>query len=177
MGLFFEILSSINNPQQRGSVSHLEYFLNTVNQLSANRGVNPSQMQKIMSTLGSLLRPVLKQQQSLASGGLESLMNQVIGANGNVATLPSLIPPQEQQQMVEKIAQTSELSTTQIETALPILISGVISLLNMGASQPGIPGGENQILNAFLNADKDSDVDLGEVMKFASRLLNPYQAA
>ncbi|MFB2898805.1 hypothetical protein ACE1CI_38315 [Aerosakkonemataceae cyanobacterium BLCC-F50] len=176
MGLFFEILSSLNNPHQQGSVSQLEYFLNTVNQLSANRGVNPSQMQKVMSTLGSLLRPVLKQQ-SLAGGGFESRMNHVIGANGNVATLPSLIPPQVQQQMVEKIAQTSELSTTQIETALPILISGVISLLNMGASKPGIQGGENQILNAFLNAEKDSDVDLGEVMKFASRLLHPYQAA
>lgn len=177
MGLFFEILSSINNPNQQGNVSHIEYVVNTVNQLSANRAVDASKMQSIMSTLGNLLRPVLQQKRSLADSDLESLMNQVIGAGGNVSALPSLIPPQVQEQMIQSIAQTSQLNTNQIQTALPILISCVINLLNMGASKPGFQGGRNQVLNAFLDADKYSEVDLGDVMKFATRFLNSSQAA
>jgi len=177
MGLFFDILSSINNPNQQGNVSQLESVINTVNQLSTNYGIDASKMPSVISTVGSLIRPVLQQQKSLPGGSLESLLGQLIGASGNAAALQSLIPPQVQQQMVEAIGQITGLSANQIQTALPTIISSVVSLLNMGASKSGIEGSGNQILNAFLNADKDSDVDLGDVMKFSSRFLNPPQAA
>ncbi|MGA9377270.1 MAG: hypothetical protein WBV73_00590 [Phormidium sp.] len=177
MGLFFEILSSINNPNQQGSVSQLETILNTVKQLSVNWGFDTSQIQSLMSTLGSLLRPVLQQQDSLSGGSLESIMRQFMGAGASVAALESFLSPELQEKMVQTIAQTTGLSPNKIQTALPTLIFSVISLLNMGASKPGIQGGGNPILIAFLNADKDRDVDLGDAIKSATRFLNPPQAA
>lgn len=175
MGLFFDILSSINNPNQQGSVSQLESILNTVNQLSANHGVDASQIQSVMSTVGNLIRPVLQQKNSIPGVGLESLLGQFMGAGGSAMALQSLLSPEVQQQMVQAIANTTGLSPTQIQAALPTLISAVMSLLNMGATKPGIQGGGNPLLTAFLDADKD--VDLGDVMKFANRFLNPPQAA
>ncbi|OKH40575.1 DUF937 domain-containing protein [[Phormidium ambiguum] IAM M-71] len=177
MGLFFDILSSINNPNQQGNVAQLESIMNTVNQLSATYGIDASQIQTVMSSVGNLIRPVLQQNTSLTGGGGDNLLGQFMGAGGSAIALQSLLTPEIQQQMVQVINQTTGLSPNQIQAALPTLISTVMSLLNMGASKPGIQGGGNPLLNAFLDADKDGDADLGDVMKYAGRFLNPPQAA
>ena len=175
MGLFFDILSSINNPDQKGSVSQIESVVNTINQLSATYRIDSSQMQSIISTVGGLIRPVLQQQKSLPGSNLESLMSQLIGAGDSAAAMQSLVPPQIQQQMVEAITQTTGLSADRIKAVLPTIIFSVISLLNMGASKPGIQGSGNPILNAFLDADQNNSVDLADVLKFGNRFLNPPQ--
>ncbi|WP_413281278.1 hypothetical protein [Floridanema evergladense] len=151
--------------------------MNTVNQLSANYGIDPAKMQNVMSTVGSLIRPVLQQQKSLPNGNLENFINQAINAHGNTTVLQSLISPQVQQQIIQAITQITGLSANQVQTILPTIVASVASLLNMGAIKPEIQDGGNQVLNVFLNAEKDQDVDLGDVIKFSSRFLNPLQAA
>ena len=70
MGLFFDVLSAINNPNQNANVDQLSSVAGSVQQLASQHGVEPSAMQGIVSGLGGALRPALQQQ--AAGGGLEA---------------------------------------------------------------------------------------------------------
>ena len=74
MSLFFDVLSSINNPNQGGSVEQLGQITNTVNELSKTNGLNPSAMQGIMSSLGPLLRPALQEQMQGGDNNILEIM-------------------------------------------------------------------------------------------------------
>lgn len=173
MGLFFDVLKSINDPNQQGSISQLESITNTVQNLAANQGIGTNQAQSLMAALGGALSPALLQQQRLAGGSqLETLINQVGGMGNGTSALQALFPPQVQQQLAQGIAQKTGLSTNQLLTMLPTLLPAVMGLLNMGASTSNQPG-SNALLNAFLDADRSGNTDLGDVWKFANRFLNP----
>lgn len=181
MGLFFDVLSSINNPNQQGSVDTLSTILQTVQQVTGGNGVDASASQGILSVLGGITRSALQQQQgTVGAPSLEGMLGQLaggaLGGAGGSAALQSLLPPGLQQQAVQAIAAKTGLNPTLIQTMLPSLISTVLGFLNMGAPAPGSRG-TNPLLSAFLNSDNDSDVDMGDVLKFAGRFLNPPSAA
>ena len=170
MGMFFDVLSSINNPDQNGSVAQLENLANGVKQLTANQGVDTSTMQSVFSAAGSLLGPRLQKQHSNLPGGadLGGLVGQLTGSGAPATALQTLFPPQVQQQLIQGIAQKTGLNAGMIQAMLPTVLSSVAGLLNMGASSK--PGATNPLLSAFLNGGSN---DLGDVFKFASRFLNP----
>jgi uncharacterized protein YidB (DUF937 family) len=170
MGLFFDVLSSINNPNQQGSVAQLETLTNTVQQAASEQGIGASQLQGILSALGGALSPVLRQQ-GLANGGLGGAIGQLAGAGASTAAIQALIPPQLQQQLIQIVSQKTGVSASTLQVLLPTLLPAVISLLNMGASKSGI-GGTNPLLTAFLDGNQDGNTDLGDVLKFATRFLN-----
>lgn len=173
MGLFFDVLSAINNPNQQASVSQLESVTNSIQQLTSSRGIDSSQMQNVMSVVGNVLQPMLKQQRSTMGGNqLENLIGQAIGTGGMATGLQSLLSSQSLQQISQTVSQKTGLSPNLIQTMLPTLIPAVMSLLKMGAPKPGVQG-SNPLLNAFLDSDRDGDTDLGDVMRFANRFLNP----
>ncbi|MBI4784155.1 MAG: DUF937 domain-containing protein [Oscillatoriophycideae cyanobacterium NC_groundwater_1537_Pr4_S-0.65um_50_18] len=203
MGLFFDVLGAINDPNQQASVGQLGSLLSSVQQISQQTGLDAGTTQNVISALGGALRPVLQQQNSemggqqlagmlsqLAGGGSNSLggmLGQVAGGNplggmlGQAATaavggnaLQSLIPAQMQQQIAQAVAQKTGLDATMVQSLLPMLIPVVLGFLNLGANKPGAPGGaSNPLLSAFLDSDRDGDTDLGDVMKFATRFLSP----
>ncbi|MFN6572445.1 DUF937 domain-containing protein [Dendronalium sp. ChiSLP03b] len=173
MGIFFDVLSAINNPNQQGSLTQLESITNSIQQVATSRGIQPSQMQNVMSALGSVLSPVLRQQSTPGGSQLQNLIDRFAGSGTMGASgLQSLLSPQLQQQIVQTVSQRSGISPNVIQAALPTLSSAVLVLLNMGATKPGTPGG-NSILSTFLDSDRDGNTDLGEVLKFANRFLNP----
>lgn len=192
MGLFYEILNSINDPNREGSVEQLGSIVNNVQQLADNYGVDPSTMQTIMSTLGTQMRSGLQQgslgntQQlgdllgNIAGGGISQLgqgqmgglADLVGGANPNLAAIESLIPAQLKQQMILSIAQKTGINLDSIKDMLPTLIPTVLNLLNMGSGTSG-DRNTNPLLQSFLDSDGDGDTDLGDVLKFANRFLNP----
>lgn len=175
MSVFFEMLSAINNPSQRGSVDQLRVVMNTVQQLGASQDVNLATMQTAMSALSSFIRPALQQQsQTIGFQELNHLVNQFAGASMNTGALQGLLTPQLQQQLLQGIAQKTGLPADTLQTLLPGLVSSAMALLSMGASKPGVPG-SNSVLNAFLNSDRKQDTDLGDVLKFANRFLNLVQ--
>jgi hypothetical protein len=177
MGLFFDVLSAINNPNQQASVDQLSTITNTVQQLANSHGVEPSTMQTILSGLGGALRPALQQQAS--SGGLGELVGQLAGAGAGTAGLgglSSFLTPELQQQLIQGITQRTGISAGVIQSLLPSLVPIVLQLLSMGSSKTG--GGlaglaSNPLLKSFLDSDRDQDVDLGDVFKFANRFINP----
>lgn len=171
--MFFDVLKSINDPNQQGSVEQLSGAMNTLQQLSAGHGVNASTMQTVMSTLGQSMGPIMRQQS--ASGGLSSLgsmVGQFAGGRGGASGLPSFITPQIQQQLIQGISGKTGLNAGTLQSMMPGLLSSVMGMLSMGGSKSGI-GGSNPLLTAFLDSDRDGDTDLGDVFKFAGRFLNP----
>jgi hypothetical protein len=173
MGLFFDVLSSINNPNQQGSVTQLATVVGGLQQLATSHGIDASQMQSVLSSVGGFLGPALQQQQGvLGSGSLENLVGQLGGSGAPATAMQSLLPPQLQQQLIQAVSQKTGLDAGMLQGLLPSLIPAVMGLLNMGSSQPGT-GGNNALLNAFLKGG--SSADLGEVFKFANRFLNPPQ--
>jgi hypothetical protein len=168
MGLFFDLLSSINNPNQQGSVSQLEGITSTMQQLATSQGIDSNKMQSILGAAGGLISSaLLSRQGSLpAEGQLGNMLGQITGTGAPATALSSLFPPQVQQQLVQGIAQKVGINASTIQGMLPTLLPAVMGLLNMGA---GKGGGTNAVLSSFLSGNND----LGEVFKFANRFLNP----
>jgi hypothetical protein len=174
MGLFFDVLSSINNPNQQGSVEQLSGIMSAIQQLSASNGIQPSTMQTAVSALGGVLGPALKQQQMVTGGvGLDSLIAQFTGgSNPGLGALSALLTPNLQQQLIQTVAQKSGISSSMIQQMLPVLIPAVMGLLGMGRSKPGATA-KNNLLEGLLNPQQSGGADLGEVIKFAGRFLHP----
>jgi hypothetical protein len=172
MGLFFDVLNSINDPKQGGSVDQLSGVMDSIQQLTGKQGMNATATQALMSALSGPLKSAL-QQQSTTGGGLNDLIGQFAGGNPSVSAVQSLFPPQMQQQMIQGVAQKTGMSPSLLQSVLPTLLPAVMGILNMG--RPNVPGarGGNPILNTFLDSDRDGDTDLGDVFKFAGRFLNP----
>lgn len=175
MSLFFDVLSSINNPNQQGSIDQLSSVMTSVQQLTGSQGMSTDQLGGILNALGSALQPTLKQQAAtLGTGQLEGMLGKLAG-NGGAAALAAAIPPEMQQQLIAAVAQKSGLNSGTIQTLLPKLLPVVIGLLGMGAAKPGAASSGNPLLKAFLDSNSPNTTDLGTVMKFAGRFLNPPQ--
>lgn len=193
MGLFFDVLSAINNPNQTASVDQLSGVMNSLQQAASSNGVNPATMQNALSGLGSALRPALQQQAS-APGGLGGLVGQLAQAAGGaggagnfgagdlgslaagaggLGALSSLLTPELQQQLIQAVTQKSGMNAGMVQAMLPALLPAVMQFLNMGSGKPGSGLTSNPLLQSFLDSDRDQDVDLGDAFRFASRFLNP----
>jgi hypothetical protein len=170
MSVFFEILSAINNPNQQGSVDQLSHIVNTVQQLGSDRGISPSTLQTVLSSLSGFLSSVLRQRTVAVGGPTDRLPEQGAESGAGTGAFESFLTPQVQQEIVQVVAQKTGLSAATLQALLPGLILAATGFLSLGASKAGVPG-SNPVLSAFL--DRDRDADLGEVFKFATRLLNP----
>lgn len=171
MGLFFEVLSAINNPNQQGSAEQLGSLMNSVQQLGAGRGINAPTLQTALSAVGSFIQPALKQHATGDDRSLNQMVSQLADSTAGTGALQSVLTPQLQQQMIQMVSQRTGLSDNTLQSLLPGLLSTAVGFLNMGANKPGVPG-SNPVLSAFLNSDRESDTDLGTVFKFASRFLD-----
>ncbi|UBF26350.1 DUF937 domain-containing protein [Kovacikia minuta CCNUW1] len=171
MSVFFEILSAINNPNQQGSIDQLSQVVHSVQQLGAEQGISSSTLQTVLSSLGGLLAPALKQQGAVAGGLPLDNLTELAGAGMGAGVLSSFLTPELQQQIVQAIAQKTGLPAGTLQSLLPGLISAVTGFLSMGAGKSGVPG-SNPVLSAFLDSDRDGDIDLGDAFKFATRFLN-----
>lgn len=173
MGLFFDVLSAINNPNQQANVDQLSGIVNTIQQATAAHGIESAKVPTLISTLGGFLRPVLQQQQtSLGHNQLVNLISQGIGGNSSLSIIQSLLPSQVQQEIIQGVSQKTGINASTVQILLPTLVPAVLSLLHLGASTPG-HGDSNALLNTFLNSEHPEEADLGGVLKFANRFLNP----
>lgn len=171
MGMFFDVLSAINNPNLQGNVSQLETVVNSVQQFAAQNNIPPATMQTVLSALGGLVQSNMRQSGGLGSGQLGNLLGQTLGGSG-AAGLQALFPPQVQRQFAQDVAQRTGLDAAMIQAGLPLLLPAVLKLLNMGNPKAG-EGGANPLLTMFLDGDRDGDTDLGDVFQLATRYINP----
>lgn len=182
MGLFDQILGAIDNPNQQANPDQLSAILNTVQETARSQGVQPSATQDVMSMLGGYVRSALQQQASSGGRGqVEAIVNQFGGTSPSTQALQAVFSPQQQQQVAQAIAQRTGINSTAILAMLPMLVPVVLNLLKSGASRTpngyatqaaGAADGSNPVLNTFLDADGDGDVDIADAMSMAGRYLN-----
>jgi membrane-bound lytic murein transglycosylase B len=182
MGLFYEILNAVNNPNQQGSPDQLGAILNTIQQVAGSQGLDASSTQGVLSVVGGYVRSALQQQR--ATGGnasVEALLNQFSGTHPNPNALQALFTPNQQQQVAQAAAQRTGVDANTILALLPVLVPVVLNLLKTGTADQANPQanpqaanqpGGNSVLNTFLDSDGDGDVDVGDVMSLANRFLN-----
>lgn len=169
MGLFDQVLSAINDPNRQGSSAQIGQLVSTVSQLSQQAGTNPNNVNQAASILGGFVRSSLQEKRNQqGNDAVASLIRE--GSQSNSGMLGRLFNQGQQQQLVETISQRTGLSSSQIQMLLPVLIPVVMRLLASGeTTQPN--QSNNSVLSAFLDADRDGDVDLGDMLSQASKFM------
>jgi hypothetical protein len=158
MGMFFELLNSINDPKQAGSIEQLAGLMNGVNAVAQKHDIDASTLQSVMSAMSDPMRSALQTQTMQV---LTTILS------GNPSAISSLFTPQLQQQMIQLVSQKTGVSSGVIQAMVPALIPVVMNLFKMGG---GGALSTNSLFSAFLGGDR---TDLGQVMKYADRFLNP----
>jgi len=170
MGLFDQILGAVANPNQQGNLGQLGSIINTVDQLSNSTGTNPSTIQSVLSVVGSQVRSALQQKQATEGNeAAQAVVNDYAGNSPNPQAVNSLFSPNIQQQVAEFAAQRSGLNAGTVQQLLPLLVPVVLNFLKSGANAQNPQGGGNPVLNSFLDADGDGDVDIADAIQLASR--------
>jgi hypothetical protein len=173
MGLFDQILSAIDNPNQQASPNQLGNILGAVEQLSGNHGVDAGTTQLAMSVLGGYVRSALQDVRSQSGDAqAQEVVNQFSGTNPNAQAVQSLFGGGQLTQIVTDIAQRTGLNNETVQGMIPVLLPLVLNLLQSGGNAQNPAQGGNPVLNAFLDGDGDGDVDITDAMSMASRFLN-----
>lgn len=173
MGLFDQILGAIDNPNQQASPNQLGGILGAVEQLSSNQGVDAGTTQLAMSVLGGYVRSALQDVRSQSGDAqAQQVVNQFSGTNPNPDAVQSLFGGGQLTQIVEDIAQRTGLNNGTVQAMIPVLVPIVLNLLQTGSNTQNPAQGGNPVLNTFLDADRDGDVDITDTISMASRFLN-----
>ncbi|MEO1430253.1 MAG: DUF937 domain-containing protein [Cyanobacteria bacterium J06633_8] len=172
MGLFDQVLNAVNNPETLGSMDDIGGILNTVQQLSGNAGTNSSTMQSAMGVVGNFVRSSLQEKRvNEGEQQAQSIVDQFSGTSANSQAVNTLFSGAMQQQVVEAIAQRTGLDMSKAQEMLPMLVPLVLQFLQSGTNSQNPQSGGNSVLNSFLDADGDGDVDISDAMGIASRYL------
>ncbi|BAY26693.1 hypothetical protein NIES2100_65090 [Calothrix sp. NIES-2100] len=170
MGLFDQILGAVANANQQGSLGQLGSIISTVEQLSNSTGADPSTIQSVLSVVGGQVRSALQQKQATEGNeAVQSLVNQFAGTSPDPQAVDSVFAPGMQQQVAEIVAQRTGLDAGMIQQILPQVVPVVLNFLQSGANAQNPQSGGNPLLNSFLDADNDGDVDIADAMQLASR--------
>jgi hypothetical protein len=171
MGLFDQVLGAIANPNQQASPGQIGEILSTVNQLSNNANTDPSTIQSVLSIVGNYARSALQQKrQNEGEQQTQGFINQFGGTNPSTQAVQLLFSTPQIQQIVQEVAQRTGLSSGTIQAMLPILVPLVLKFLQTGNNTQQ-PQGSNPVLNSFLDADNDGDVDIADAMQMAGRYM------
>ncbi|MBD1921790.1 DUF937 domain-containing protein [Microcoleus sp. FACHB-831] len=172
MGLFDQIINALDNPAQQANPGQLGGILDTVDQMSGRFGADPTTMQSALSVVGSGVRSALQQKQATEGNEYaQGLVNQFGGTNPNSQIVDILFSGAMQNQLIQQIVQRTGMDPSMIQNMLPFLVPIVLKFLQGGANTQN-PQSGNPLLNNFLDADNDGDVDMGDAMGLASRFLN-----
>lgn len=183
MGLFDQILGAIDSPNQQASPAQLSNILTAAQQLSSSQGVDAGTTQTAMSVVGSFVRSALQEErQTRGADSAEAIVNQYAGTTPNANAVQALFGGNQQNQVIQAVSQRTGIPPQTIQMLLPILVPLVLNLLKTGSSNVNAPnstttpaattGSGNSVLNAFLDADGDGDVDVGDAMRLAGRYMN-----
>lgn len=172
MGLFDQILGAIENPNQQGSSSQLGEVLSTVQQLSNNSNADPSTIQSVLSIVGSYARSALQEKRSNEGyQQAQDFVNQYGSTQPSTQAVDMLFSTPQIQQLSYEAEQRTGLSAGTIQAMLPILVPLVLKLLQTGTNNSQ-PQGSNPVLNTFLDANHDGEVNIADVLQMAGGYLS-----
>ncbi len=173
MGLFDQIVGAIDDPNLQASAAQLSNILSTTQQVADSQGVSSDATQTALSVLGGYVRSALQSKRANQGGELvQAFVNQHSGTTADASAVSSLFSPQQQAQVAQAISSRIGLNASTIQNMLPMLVPLVLNLLQTGTNTRNPQQGNNPVLNNFLDADGDGDVDVADAMRMAGRFLN-----
>src|SRR5919202_4001908 len=171
MSLFDQILGAIDHPSQQASPGQLGEILSTVQQLSNHANTDPSTIQSVLSVVGGYARSALQQKRdNEGQEQTQDFVNQFGGTNPSTQAVQLLFSTPQIQQISQEVEQRTGLSAGTVQAMLPILVPLVLKFLQTG-NNTSHSQGSNPVLNTFLDADNDGDVDIADAMQMAGRYL------
>ena len=171
MGLFNQIINAVNNPEQEASSNQLAGIVGTVQQLSNSYQTNPAVMQSAMSIVGNFTRSALQEKRTnQGEQQVQQIINQFGGTQANAQVLQMLFSSNQLQQMTQEITGKTGINSQVVQSMLPSLVPLILNFLKTGANSQN-PLGTNSVLNSFLDADGDGDVDIADAMRMATKYL------
>lgn len=171
MSLFEQIINAIDSPTQQASPGQLGDIVSTVQQLSNNANTDPSTIQSVLSIVGGYARSALQQKRdNEGHEQTQDFVNQFGGTNPSNQAVQLLFGTPQIQQISQEVEQKTGLSANTVQAMLPILVPLVLKFLQTGSNNQN-PQGANPVLNTFLDADNDGDVDIADAMQMAGRYL------
>ncbi len=171
MSLFDQIINAIDSPAQQGNTNELGDIFSTVQQLSSNANADPSAIQSVLSVVGNYTRSALQEKRdNEGQDQAQQIVSQFGGTNPSNQAVQMLFSAPQIQQIVQEAAQRTGIDAGMIQSMLPMLVPLVLKFLQTGNNTTGGQGG-NPVLNTFLDADGDGDVDIADAMQMASRHL------
>lgn len=168
MGLFDQILNAVNDPNLQANAGQLAGIFTNLQQVQNTQGTDSSTMQSALSSVGSLVRSSL--QQKRAEGGnqlVESIINQFAGTSPNPSAVNALFGSH-WDSVADVVSQKTGIDRNTITQMLPMLVPLVLNFLQSG-NNPQNPQAGNPVVNSFLDADGDGDVDIADAMQMAGR--------
>ncbi|MEC4983503.1 MAG: hypothetical protein SAJ37_14355 [Oscillatoria sp. PMC 1068.18] len=170
MGLFDTIINAIDSSDRQGSSTQLATLIDSVQQLSSTYQTNPGAVESAMSVVGNFVRSSLQEKrQTAGEQQAQAIVNQFGGFQPSTQAINVLFSTPQLQQIIREVESRTGLSSGTIQGMLPILVPLVLNLLKTGNSTSA--SNSNSVLNRFLDADRDGDVDLADAMQLASRYL------
>lgn len=171
MSLFEQIINAIDSPTQQASPGQLGDIVSTVQQLSNNANTDPSTIQSVLSIVGGHARSALQQKRdNEGQEQTQNFVNQFGGTNPSNQAVQLLFGTPQIQQISQEVERRTGLSAGTVQAMLPILVPLVLKFLQTGSNNQN-PQGANPVLNTFLDADNDGDVDIADAMQMAGRYL------
>jgi hypothetical protein len=172
MSLFEQILGAIDNPNQQASVNQLSSLLGVAQQVTNQHGIDPGVLQQAVSLVGTQIRSSLQEKRNTqGSEQVETLVNQFSGLSADPNAPAALFSPQQQEQLISMVSEHTGIDASLLRSLLPTLVPLALNLLQSGALNQGNASGGNSVLNAFLDNDRDGDVDLGDALGMAGKFL------
>ncbi|RMF23396.1 MAG: DUF937 domain-containing protein [Cyanobacteria bacterium J083] len=171
MSLFNQILGAIANPAQEASPSQLTSILYTVKQLSSSYQTNPDTVQSALSVVSKYTRTALQEKKQV--GGetqVQNIINEFAGTQASPQAIETLFARGQISDLISQVESQTGLNPGVIQGMLPVLVPLVLKFLKTG-NQTNNPLGSNPLVQQFLDADRDGDVDIADALSLASRYL------
>jgi hypothetical protein len=171
MGLFFDILSSINHPEQRGDIEQLTAVVAQAEQLATQHHLDVSTLQALLDSLGRAMQSTLRELPRSDPHGMGQiakmgLISQWLPAPDQGASNQPVWTTDRQGILVRDMAQKTGVPISCVESMLPALMSLILGLLDMGTIQSIA-----KVTNPLLNRFRDDEGDLGDVLRMSNRFL------
>jgi hypothetical protein len=166
MSLFDQVLGAIADPNAAGDNNQLSAILDVAQQLGGGGQMNPDAINSVVSIVGNYARSALQEQRN-AGGDVAGLVDQFGGTTTNDQVVNAIFSSPQLQNLFNEIESRTGIDRASIESMLPTILPLVLNFLKTGS------GGQsgNSVLNSFLDADGDGDVDLGDAMRMAGQHL------
>ena len=137
----------------------------------------PDCARTVLSVVGSFVRSALRDVRRTEDDHMAiAMVDAYVGMSPRDEAVEALFPGRERRRVERAVVQETGLDLESVQRLLPAVVPMVLKLLHAGAPDEGgaiARRRENPVLIAFLLAERDGEVDLGEVVHDLADHLGP----